>query len=75
MGCHSDQPLLIWGSPASPRPPGGTRIRVRGPLADHDRPIVRTYLEVEDMARAVQEAETAGAVFAHPPTQQGATGT
>jgi hypothetical protein len=30
---------------------------------------------VEDIARAVQEAEAAGAVIAYPPTRQGETGT
>ena len=55
--------------------PGGTLIGVRAPLAEHEQPIIRTYLAVEDIARAVQEAEAAGAVIAYPPTQQGDTGT
>ena len=55
--------------------PDGSLIAVRAPLADHEQPIVRTYLEVEDIAKAVEEAEAAGAVIAYPPTQQGDTGT
>jgi predicted enzyme related to lactoylglutathione lyase len=55
--------------------PGGSLIGVRAPLAEHEQPIVRAYLEVEDIARAVKEAETAGAVIAYPPTKQGDTGT
>lgn len=55
--------------------PDGTLIGVRAPLAEHEQPIMRTYVEVEDIARAVQEAEAAGAVVAYPPTQQGDTGT
>jgi predicted enzyme related to lactoylglutathione lyase len=55
--------------------PDGSLIGVRAPLAQHEQPIIRTYLEVEDIARAVEEAETAGAVIAYPPTQQGDTGT
>lgn len=55
--------------------PAGTLIGVRAPLAEHEQPIIRTYLEVEDIARAVKEAEAAGALIAYPPTQQGGTGT
>jgi predicted enzyme related to lactoylglutathione lyase len=55
--------------------PGGSLIGVRAPLAEHEQPIVRTYVEVEDIARAVQDAEAAGAVIAYPPTRQGDTGT
>ena len=55
--------------------PDGSLIGVRAPLAEHEQPIVRTYLEVADIASAVKEAEAAGAVIAYPPTQQGDTGT
>lgn len=55
--------------------PDGSLIGVRAPLAAHEQPIIRTYLEVEDIARAVKEAEAAGAVVAYPPTRQGDTGT
>jgi predicted enzyme related to lactoylglutathione lyase len=53
----------------------GSLIGVRAPLAEHEQPIVRTYLAVADIARAVEEAEAAGAVIAYPPTRQGDTGT
>lgn len=53
----------------------GSLIGVRAPLAEHEQPIVRTYLEVENIARAVKEAEAAGGVIAYAPTQQGDTGT
>jgi len=55
--------------------PDGSLIGVRAPLAEHEQPIVRTYLEVEDIASAVKEAESLGAVIAYPPTKQGDTGT
>ena len=55
--------------------PDGSLIGVRAPLAEHEQPIIRTYLEVEDITRAVKEAEAAGVVIACPPTQQGNTGT
>ena len=53
----------------------GSLIGVRAPLAEHEQPIVRTYLDVDDIAKAVKDAEAAGAVIAYPPTRQGDTGT
>ena len=53
----------------------GSLIGVRAPLAEHEKPIIRTYLEVDDIAKAVEEAKSAGAVIAYPPTRQGNTGT
>ncbi|MEM9443951.1 MAG: hypothetical protein AAGA18_01240 [Verrucomicrobiota bacterium] len=53
----------------------GTFIGVRAPLAEHEQPIVRVYFAVEDITKAVKEAEAAGAVIAYPPTKQGETGT
>jgi predicted enzyme related to lactoylglutathione lyase len=55
--------------------PAGHLIGVRAPLAEHEEPIVRTYLAVDDINASVAEAEAAGAVVAYPPTQQGDTGT
>ena len=53
----------------------GSLVGVRAPLADHEKPIIRTYLEVEDIEIAVKDAESAGAMIAYPPTRQGDTGT
>lgn len=55
--------------------PDGSLIGVRAPLAAHEEPIVRTYLEVENIEEAVRRAEAAGAAIAYPPTRQGDTGT
>jgi predicted enzyme related to lactoylglutathione lyase len=55
--------------------PDGSLIGVRAPLAEHERPVVRTYLAVEDIGKAVKEAEAAGASIAYGPMQQGYTGT
>jgi predicted enzyme related to lactoylglutathione lyase len=52
----------------------GCLIGVRAPMAAHEQPIVRTYVEVEDISRAVAEAEATGGVVAYPPTRQGDTG-
>lgn len=53
----------------------GSRIGIRKPLAEHEQPILRTYLEVDDIAAAVKKAEEGGAVIAYPPTKQGDSGT
>jgi predicted enzyme related to lactoylglutathione lyase len=53
----------------------GTLVGIRSPLAAHERPVVRTYLAVEDIEGAAREAEAAGAVVAYPPTRQGRRGT
>ena len=48
---------------------GGGRISVRAPLAEHDTPIVRPYLLVEDIQAAVTAAEAAGGEFAMRTTE------
>jgi len=53
----------------------GTKVGVRAPLADHEQPIIRPYLQVDDIAAAISAAEAQGAVVAYPPTEQGDTGT
>ena len=53
----------------------GTLVGIRKPLAAHEQPIMRTYLAVEDIQRAVKEAEESGAIIAYPPTKQGERGT
>ena len=53
----------------------GTLVGIRKPLAAHEQPIMRTYLTVEDIQRAVKEAEEHGAIVAYPPTPQGHRGT
>jgi predicted enzyme related to lactoylglutathione lyase len=68
-------PVADLGQARVAQAPDGTLIGVRAPLAEHEQPIVRTYLEVEDIAKAVQEVEAAGGVVAYPPTRQGETGT
>ena len=55
--------------------PDGTLIGIRKPLAAHEEPIVRIYLAVDDIERAVADAEKSGAIVAYPPTRQGARGT
>jgi len=64
-----------YGTARVAEAPDGRRIGVRAPLAEHEQPVVRTYLEVEDIARAVKAAEDAGAMIAYGPVQQGDSGT
>jgi predicted enzyme related to lactoylglutathione lyase len=52
----------------------GALVGIRGPLAAHEQPIMRTYLAVEDIHQAVKEAEESGATIAYPPTRQGKQG-
>ena len=55
--------------------PDGSLVGIRKPLAEHEQPTMRTYLEVADIQKAVEGAEAAGAIIAYPPTQQGKQGT
>lgn len=52
----------------------GSLVGIRKPLAAHEQPIVRNYLEVEDIQQAVKKAEENGAFTAYPPTRQGQRG-
>ncbi|MBF5043794.1 hypothetical protein FGE12_15455 [Aggregicoccus sp. 17bor-14] len=53
----------------------GSLVGIRKPLAAHEAPILRTYLEVADIEKAAKEAEAAGALVAYGPTKQGQRGT
>lgn len=53
----------------------GSWIGVRKPLADHETPIIRTYIEVDDIDKAAKDAEASGGMVAYPPTRQGKHGT
>jgi predicted enzyme related to lactoylglutathione lyase len=48
---------------------GGGMIGVRAPMAEHEQPVVRPYLLVDDIAAAVKQAEASGAMIAHPPLE------
>lgn len=74
-GVSFGPPLADLGQARVAGAPDGSLIGVRAPLAEHEEPIIRTYLEVADIAKSIQEAESAGAMIAYPPTRQGDTGT
>jgi predicted enzyme related to lactoylglutathione lyase len=42
---------------------------VRAPMAEHEQPVVRPYLLVDDIEAAVEAARVAGAEIAHPPME------
>lgn len=68
-------PVADLGQARVAKAADGSLIGVRAPLADYEQPIVRTYLEVTDIQKAIKDAEAAGAAIAYPPTKQGDTGT
>lgn len=74
-GLSFGSPVADLGQARVAEASDGSLIGVRAPMAAHEQPIIRTYLEVEDIAGAVEKAAAAGAVIAYPPTQQGDTGT
>jgi predicted enzyme related to lactoylglutathione lyase len=53
----------------------GTLIGIRAPLAAHEQPLIRAYVEVEDIEAAAKNAESAGGLVVYPPTRQGQRGT
>jgi predicted enzyme related to lactoylglutathione lyase len=53
----------------------GSLVGIRKPLAEHEQPIMRTYLAVDDIQQATKNAEESGATIAYPPTRQGNHGT
>lgn len=55
--------------------PDGRLVGVREPLAEHEEPIVRTYVQVEDIEAATRTAVDAGATLAYGPAEQGSRGT
>ena len=53
----------------------GGMLGVRAPMHDGERPVVRPYVLVKDIAAAVKAAEDAGAQIAVPPMKLGSHGT
>jgi predicted enzyme related to lactoylglutathione lyase len=54
--------------------PDGTLVGIRSPLAAHEQPIMRTYVAVENIQQAAEQAEASGAIVAYAPTRQGQRG-
>lgn len=47
----------------------GGKIGVRAPMAEHDTPIARPYMKVDDIEASIQKLEAAGATFAMKATE------
>ena len=73
-GISFGPPVADLGQARVAKSADGSLIGVRAPMAEHEKPIIRTYLEVDDIAKTIEEAKSAGAVIAYPPTRQGDTG-
>lgn len=74
-GVHFGSPVAELGNARTAEGPDGTLVGVRAPMAEHESPIIRSYVAVEDIGAATQAAEAQGAMVAYPPTRQGEYGT
>jgi len=59
-GVEFGEPVAMLGNARTASLDGGGRIGVRAPLRDTEKPVVRPYLLVDDIAAAVRAAEAAG---------------
>lgn len=73
-GLSFGPPVAVLGNARVATAPGGSLIGVRASMAAHEKPIVRTYLAVDDIATALADATAAGGVVAYGPTREGDTG-
>ena len=82
VGAHEQMHGLSFGGPDADL--GGARVAtladgtmlgIRKPLAEHEQPIVRTYVGVSDIEQASKKATASGAMLAYGPTRQGERGT
>lgn len=69
------EPVADLGGARTATRSDGTVIGIRTPLADHEAPIVRSYLAVDDVEAAAKAAEANGGMVAYAPTKQGDYGT
>lgn len=74
-GVSFSEPVLELGHARTAALHGGGRISVRAPMRDTEEPVVRPYVLVDDIEAAVEAAEAAGAVIAHPPFELPGQGT
>ena len=69
QGVEFGDPIPEFGGARTAALAGGGEIGVRGPLRPDERPVVRPYLLVDDIAASVASAEAAGAEIAIPPME------
>ncbi len=63
------EPVAEFGNARTAPLEGGGWIGVRAPMAEHDKPIVRSYALVDDIEAAIAAAEAAGGEFAMRATE------
>ncbi len=66
-GLTFSDPVANLGGARTAKLAGGGILGVRLPLRDNEMPVVRPYILVEDIVKAVAMSEAAGAVVALPP--------
>jgi len=74
-GVSFGEPVAELGNARTAMLAGGGVISVRAPMAEHETPVVRPYVLVDDIEAAVKEAEAKGAMIAHPPLEIPGQGT
>ena len=74
-GVRFGEAVAALGQARTAERPDGTLVGIRKPMAEHEAPIIRSYVAVEDIAAAAKAAEAQGAMVAYPPTVQGEYGT
>ena len=68
-GVTFGEPEAGFGNGRTAALDGGGRIGVRAPMAEHEQPVVRPYVLVEDIETAVRAAEAAGGEIAMTATE------
>lgn len=74
-GLSFGEEIAALGQARTAKRPDGTLVGIRKPMAEHEAPIIRSYVAVDDIAVAAKAAEEQGAMIAYPPTKQGDYGT
>ncbi len=68
-GVSFGEPVAEFGNARTAALETGGRVSVRAPMAEHEKPLVRPYVLVDDIESAVTAAEAAGAEIAIAPTE------
>lgn len=63
------EPIPEFGNARTADLSDGGRIGVRAPMRDTEEPVVRPYVLVDDIEKAVKDAKAAGAEMAMPPME------
>jgi len=74
-GAVFGDPVEVLGGARLAELANGGRIGVRAPMAEHEKPLVRPYLLVDDINAATAAAQASGAQFAMMATEVPGQGT